>query len=265
MESLQSVTETKVTGAINKSTAGGKPDFSLFSGWTMVGIVSLIILIHLGFYHSYIKFFPKFESGKLGPFGPVEFNWIMHLHGVAMMGWVLMLFVQPILIRVGRKDLHRKIGKLSYILAPLVVVSIYIANQDAYHRTLSTVGEQPAVAFLSLTFPGLIFFAVLYGLAMIYRKQARLHMRFMISTAFLFIPPALDRALIYFFQLPGYDVGSNIQLAIIGSVVILDSVKTKKLSPFMLVFCFEVLHKILWHSRDTEFWHAIGGAIAKLL
>lgn len=264
MEPIESVQETKLSSTFKDPTLI-KPDFSIFSRWSMIGIVSLIILIHLGFYNSYIKFFPEFESGKIGIFGPVEFHRVMHLHGMAMMGWVFMLLLQPFLIRSGRKDLHRRIGKLSYILAPLVVVSIYLVNQHAYHRTLSTVGEQPAVAFLSLTFPALVFFAVLYALAMIYRKQSRLHMRFMISTAFLFIPPALDRALIYFFKLPGYDVGSNIQLAIIGSVVILDSVKTKKISPFILVLCFEVLHKIMWHARDTEFWQMIGGNIAKIL
>jgi hypothetical protein len=36
----------------------------------------------------------------------------------------------------------------------------------------------------------------------------------MCSTAFLFIPTALDRALIAYLQLPGYDVGSIIELSI---------------------------------------------------
>jgi hypothetical protein len=151
------------------------------------------------------------------------------------------------------------------VWAPLVVLSLYLANQDAYHRTLASVGETQAVAFLTLTFPGLIFFAVLYGLAIYYRQNPYLHMRFMCSTAFLFIPPALDRALVHYFQLPGYDVGSNIELGIIAAVVIFDSFKTRKLSPFLLVFCFELLHKILWHSRETEAWQMIGRVIAKLM
>jgi uncharacterized membrane protein YozB (DUF420 family) len=248
-----------------KDGSGGKsssvsPTFVLSS---IGGIISLIALIHFGFFHSYIRYFPKFETG-VGPFGPVEFNWIMHLHGMVMMGWVLMLLVQPILIRTGRRELHRKVGRLSYVLAPLVVLFLYFANKDAYQKAFAAEGEAIAVGIISLTFPALLFFSILYGLAMYYRKEPRLHMRFMISTAFLFIPPALDRALIYYFQLPGYDLGSNIELVIIGSVVLLDSVKTKRVSPFLLVFCFELLHKILWHSRETEAWQMIGRGIAKI-
>jgi hypothetical protein len=89
-------------------------------------------------------------------------------------------------------------------------------------------------------------------------------MRFMCSTAFLFIPPALDRALIMYMNLPGYDVGSIIQLSIIGAVTLFDSVKTKRLSPFALVLAFEVLHKTLWHARDTEVWQSAGSVIAKI-
>jgi hypothetical protein len=38
----------------------------------------------------------------------------------------------------------------------------------------------------------------------------------------------------------------------------------KRLSPFALVFAFEVLHKILWHSRETDFWQTTGTLIAKM-
>jgi uncharacterized membrane protein YozB (DUF420 family) len=265
MESAEVIKETKM------EMAGGEPSQGIggvskpFATAMIAGIIALIALIHFGFFETYIKFFPKFESGRPGRFGPIEFNWIMHAHGIVMMGWVFMLLVQPIMIRSGKKDLHRRVGKLSYVWAPLVVLSLYLANQDAYHRNLGTAGEVQAVAFLTLTFPGLIFFAVLYGLAMYYKKTPHLHMRFMCSTAFLFIPPALDRALVYIFQLPGYNLGSNIQLTIIAAVVILDSIKTKRLSPFMLVFCFELIHKIIWHSRETEAWQMIGRVIAKLI
>jgi uncharacterized membrane protein YozB (DUF420 family) len=231
----------------------------------VTGIITLLVVIHIGFFHTYIKFFPAFEPRNTPAFGPVEFNWIMHSHGMIMMSWVIMLLVQPTLMRMGKTQLHRRVGRLSYVLAPLVVLSLYLANWDVFHRFLSFTGEKSAIARLTLTFPTLIFFAILYGIAMYYRHKPALHMRFMCSTAFLFIPPALDRALVNVFHLPGYDLGSIIQLTIIGAVVILDSVKTKRVSPFLLVFSFELLHVTLWHMRTTEVWQTLGGAIAKLL
>lgn len=238
--------------------------FSTFAKWMIIGIISLIVLIQIGFFKSYIRFFPKFNDANVEGFGTVEFNTTMHFHGMIMMGWVLMLLVQPILIRKGKMNLHRQVGRLSYVLAPLVLVSLFLANQDGYHRILKSVGEPQAVGLLALTFPSIVFFAVLYFLAIRYRHRPALHMRFMCSTAFLFIPPALDRALIHYWNLPGYDVGSVIQLAIIGAVTITDSAKTRRLSPFALVFAFELLHKTLWHLRDTDFWQAVGTVIAKL-
>lgn len=235
-----------------------------FSAVTVVGIIGLIILIHFGFYHSYIKHFPQFKSVTVPLFGKIDFTWIMHVHGMVMMGWVLLLLIQPILIRQGKTELHKRIGKLSYLWAPMVVISIFLANKSGYHRTVQSVGENQAVAMLSLTFPGLIFFAALYTLAMMYKKRTDLHMRFMISTAFLLIPPALDRTLGYFFNLPGYDVGNYIQLSIIALVVLYDSIKLKKPSPFLLVFAFELLHKTFWHLKETESWQVMGRAIAKL-
>jgi hypothetical protein len=232
----------------------------------IVGIIVLIILIHVGFFETYIKFFPKFEDATIEGLAlrNKHFTTVMHFHGMMMMGWVLTLLVQPILIRKGKMNLHRLVGRLSYVLAPLVVLSIFLVNQGAYHNVLNNDGKAQAVALIALTFPGIVFFSILYFLAIRYRHRPALHMRFMCSTAFLLIPPALDRALIVYLNLPGFDVGSVIVLTLIGTVTIIDSIKTKRLSPFALIFAFEVLHIILWHSKTTALWQEVGGVIAKL-
>jgi len=63
--------------------------------------------VHIGFSKSYIRFFPQFDG----------FNAAQHFHGMVMIGWLLMLLVQPILILKGKTKLHRRIGTLSYVLA----------------------------------------------------------------------------------------------------------------------------------------------------
>lgn len=237
--------------------------FPAFSTSAIVGIILLIILIHIGFYHTYIKFFPKFEDTVIEGF-PMHFGSVQHFHGMMMMGWVFMLLLQPTLILNGKMKLHRLVGKFSYVLAPLVILAMYLINQHNYNRVLAAVSEREAVAEIALVFPAVIFFTTLYLLAIRYKHNPALHMRFMISTAFLFVPPAMDRALIFFLNLPGYDAGSIIELSIIGGVVMFDSLKTKRLSPFALVFAFEVIHTTLWHSRETDWWQRVGSVIAKL-
>jgi hypothetical protein len=84
------------------------------------GRISLFFVIVLafitwGFYKTYIIFFPSFTG----------FNNLQHFHGAMMMIWMGFLIVQPLLIRSGKVTTHRAVGKLSYVIAPLLMVSIF--------------------------------------------------------------------------------------------------------------------------------------------
>jgi hypothetical protein len=230
----------------------------------IAGILLLLMLVHIGFYKTYIRHFPKFEDVKLET-GTRHFGFIQHFHGMMMMGWILMLLVQPILILKGKIKLHRLTGRLSYVLAPLVMLAIYLANQSAYYRYLKYDGQTAALAHLALSFPQIVFFAVLYFLAIFYRRRPALHMRFMCSTAFLFINPALDRALVAWLSIrPGFPTGIIIVIALAGIIATIDSMRTKRISPFTLVLGFLLLHKIFYDLKDTTFWQSIGKVIAKM-
>ncbi len=78
-------------------------------------IATLIVLI--GFYNTYIVFFPKFE----------QFKTFHHVHGFVMVLWLATLIAQPILITKKKYKWHRAIGKVSYILVPIIVISLIVA------------------------------------------------------------------------------------------------------------------------------------------
>ena len=231
----------------------------------VIGIILLIVVIQIGFFKTYISHFPKFEDYAVEGGRVEHFNWYMHLHGMVMMAWVFMLLIQPILILKGKRKLHRQVGSLSYVLAPLVLVVLYLANRDRYLDILVNAGQPAAVARLAISFPEAVFFAILYSLAMIYRRRPALHMRYMVSTAFLFINPAAGRIFRTYFDLnPGFPYGSTIVLSLVGLITIVDSLRTKRISPFILVFGLLLLHRIIWELRDTPFWQATGAAIGKI-
>lgn len=230
----------------------------------VIGIILLIVVIQIGFFKTYISHFPRFEDYTVED-GVVHFNWYMHLHGMVMMAWVFMLLVQPILILKGKRKLHRQVGNLSYVLAPLVLVVLYLANRDRYLDLLVHAGQPAAVARLAVSLPEAVFFAILYSLAIIYRHRPALHMRYMVSTAFLFINPAVGRIFRTYFDVKvGFPYGSTIVLSLVGLITIVDSLRTKRISPFILVFGLLLLHRIIWELRDTPFWQATGSAIAKI-
>jgi hypothetical protein len=133
-----------------------------------------------------VAFWPSYFS-RLGQQPSYHF----HAHGLAMTAWVALLVSQAWLMRTGQRATHKRIGKLSYILAPLVVV----ATVHFAHFRVQVVPVLDAVGlyFLTLVLNALVAFGILYGLAMYYRRQPQLHARYMIGTLFPLFTPVTDR------------------------------------------------------------------------
>jgi hypothetical protein len=58
-------------------------------------------------------------------------NYRMHLHGITLTLWCVMLISQAYLIRSRNNGLHKRIGKISYLLVPL---SVEQGPASPYHR-----------------------------------------------------------------------------------------------------------------------------------
>jgi hypothetical protein len=154
--------------------------------------IAILLICILGFYPTYISKFPEFK----------EFTSAHHFHGLMALLWILMLIVQPFLIRAKKYSLHRQIGKFSYILMPLLIISLFFVSKAGYVRNIKTVPEVDALAGLTNGIPDMLNFAILYTLAMVYRKNTAYHLRFMASTGIMMIGPGLGRFLIVTFGIP---------------------------------------------------------------
>ena len=85
----------------------------------------LIPLIAWGFYHTYFSvFFQPHPS-------------IIHLHFALMMMLATMFIVQPLLIRYKKLALHRMIGKISYVVVPLLLITGFFLIRFVYYRDLN--------------------------------------------------------------------------------------------------------------------------------
>ena len=137
-------------------------------------------------------FWPQYLSRS-----PAAIDAHTHAHAAAMAAWCILLVAQPLLIRTGRRTLHRSVGKASYIIAPLVLVtSILLAHlrfrsmDDATFRT-----EAPS---LYLPLSAVVLFAISYGGAIRHRRLPAVHARFMICAALTLIDPVLGRILFFY-------------------------------------------------------------------
>lgn len=114
-------------------------------------------------------------------------NYRLHVHGVLLITWCLMLIAQAWLIRTNRRPLHRKVGKLSYVVVPAII----IFTTDLLLYKMRTAGVD--YVFIALVLNALIVLAIFYGLAIYYRKNAGIHARYMLCTIFPMFTPITDR------------------------------------------------------------------------
>ena len=141
--------------------------------------VALFAAAIAAFWPSYL--FPK----------KYEADWHVHLHGVAMFLWMLMLIVQSTLASLRSFEAHRAIGKTSFLLVPVIVASTLLL---AHYRLRSGINRE-LLYFFYLQCAVLLQFLIAYFFAIANRRMSPVHMRFMVCTALALVDPIFARLL----------------------------------------------------------------------
>lgn len=127
-----------------------------------------------------------------------------HFHAVTATLWMLLLIAQPILVRTRRLALHRTVGRVSYLVAPVVVASfVLLANNRIRTASSDAYPIQTYILYLQLTLAGI--FTISYGAAVYYRHQVALHARFMFCTAVTLIDPVMIRVMFWVAPEPSWN------------------------------------------------------------
>lgn len=195
-------------------------------------IILFFPLIFIAFYKTYFEHFPKFTP-NIQPYH--------HAHAVIATIWILMLIIQPILVANKKYELHRKIGRLSYFIFPLLILffipgEIRVANSDT---------------------PKDIFFAVadtmvlipLYLLAIYNKKNTAKHMRYMIASALVFFGPTIGRIgpiLLGWSGLATQNVQYSIIYAILAALILYDR-NVRKSKPYFVAIALFLVHQLAFY------------------
>jgi hypothetical protein len=153
--------------------------------WFYFGAAAFFaVAILLGFGQTYY-FKPFFDSPPIP-------STLVHLHGLVMTAWVALVAVQVFLISSKRIRIHQKLGYAGIALAATLLVVGFMTGVAAAKRGSTVPGIEP-LPFLIIPLGDLLVFAVLFGAAVYYRKQAATHKRLILLTILNFLPPALGR------------------------------------------------------------------------
>lgn len=137
-------------------------------------------------------FWPSFFS-KL-PAAPLPH----HIHAWSATAWMTLPLLQYALIRSGRRNLHRTMGKASVALAVIVAVSgVYVIRMMAFTNLASF--RLASVKFVWLDLTGIALFCVYVAVALgaARRRDIRLHVTSLIASAFIPLEAALERVFVY--------------------------------------------------------------------
>lgn len=218
--------------------------------------IALLIILVIGFWPSY---FSRLGSG-------MAFN--HHFHGLTMLAWVLLLITQSWLIRNRKNVRHRAVGKVSFVLGPLVFISgvvVTLWSQATAEDPLNAM----TLSFLWFGSFTAVLFGVLFALAITHRRNMQLHARFMVATALVFLVPGLARTSFNLFPLLSIPVPTFYQVTWVPFVIALwlllrDWRGGKVTWPFALFCLLWAVHLWVWLAAPHWAWfQAFGRWVAE--
>ena len=158
---------------------------------TMTKLASLVMAVSVPL--VILAFWPLYLSR---PFASTDRY--THLHAIAGALWLGLLIVQPLAVHRHHYTLHRTLGRISYVLAPLFFVAgILLSHYRLASMDDATFASEGYSHFLP--FYASVVFAASYILGLSYRKLPDAHGRFMLLTAMPLIDPVLGRIIFFYF------------------------------------------------------------------
>jgi uncharacterized membrane protein len=206
-----------------------------------------LVLMLLGFQKYYLH-------GKLadGSDIPAVRQTPLLLHAIAMSAWVVLFFVQSLLIAGGRRRVHMAIGRFGAVLAvTMVVLGAWVAIQRAsLARPEDRSGFLTAKAFCLFALCSVVLFGVFVTVAVYSRRRPWIHRPMMLMATLIVLPAAIDR-----FE-PIYGLyGGTVWEKAIGP----------HLSVFVIAALLLVVKWLVTRSFDRWFAIAYGSMVASLL
>ena len=148
---------------------------------TIIFAVTAVLSVS-GFYKTYFALFPTFQG----------LHSFTHIHLLVFLCWFVLLIWQPILIRQKKVELHRKVGRLTYFLAPLMFITILGMVTVSFPHAFANNRENAYVATTGAILDA-VFFIIYYLIAMFNKRNMRWHVAFILAASLTILNPGLGR------------------------------------------------------------------------
>jgi hypothetical protein len=167
--------------AIGMPTDARRREHALY----LAGALASIALIVAGFGPTFY-----FRAWSATP----SLTGLLWAHGLLMSAWLALFLAQAGLVASGRIGVHRRLGAISAVLVPALVVVGVLTVQAAGRRGVSPAPGVTPLMFMAVPLVSILLFAVLVALALRYRRRRPdAHKRLMLLATLSILTPGIAR------------------------------------------------------------------------
>jgi hypothetical protein len=192
-------------------------------------------------------------------FGGPPLPTLLHVHGVVMTGWVVLLAVQSGLIAGRKVQWHRRLGVAGTVWAAMVVLLGSTTTVHAAAREVRghTAGASAQITIMGLELVQMVLFAMFVATAVVMRRRVDVHKRLMLLTIACMLPSAIARLPVSF--MTNGLILSSLYLFVLTCVGI-DTLRYRRLHPAFGWGALAVLGglQLAFYFTGTATWIALG-------
>ena len=200
---------------------------------------------------------------------------VVHVHGLVFFTWSLYFSFQTWLAASGRVARHRSLGMIGVSLATAMTIMGFLASVDAMKRAAALGQTDAGKAFAIVPLSGILFFAVVFTLAVAATRRPETHKRLMLLAGISILDAAVARWFLTFLAPAGPPgpppVAVTILPALVASLLLVVAIvrdwRTRGRPHPAYVYGGAALLavKVLnWPISATAAWHAFAGGILAL-
>jgi len=185
--------------------------------YTGMGMV-IAVVTFIGFAQSYYL-----SRWLEAPANAPRITALLAVHGAAFTAWVVLMVVQPSLIALKNRKLHRKLGYAGAVIAAAIVLLGNLAAISAMDGGFIGFGDPHA--FYAIPFFDINSFAVVVALAILWRNRAETHKRLMLLANVAILSAAVARI-----PVAGLQAGAPFTFILLPGLIIIAGIAFDKRS-----------------------------------
>jgi hypothetical protein len=200
---------------------------------------------------------------------------VVHFHGLLFFAWTLYFAFQTWLAASGRTARHRSLGLIGVSLATAMVIFGFLVAVNAMKRSAAIGQTDAGIAFVIVPLSGMVFFAVVFALAIAARARPETHKRLMLLAGISLLDAAVARWFLTFLAPPGPIGPPPVEVTIVPALVaylllvaamIFDWRSWGRPHPVYIYggTALVAVKFLNWPISTTALWHSFAGGILAL-